>query len=79
MILGFLFLLSGIGWVVQSITAIVVIPLITLVLLWVWLKRREEPQLERRFGEAYRIYKESTPLIIPRPWRRAAQPDETDK
>jgi protein-S-isoprenylcysteine O-methyltransferase Ste14 len=76
MILGFLILLSGIGWFVQSITAIVVIPLIVFVLLWVWLKRREEPQLEQRFGDAYRIYRDTTPLIIPRPWRRAQKPQE---
>jgi protein-S-isoprenylcysteine O-methyltransferase Ste14 len=70
MILGFLILLSGIGWVVQSLSAIVLIPLVAFILLWVWLKRREEPQLEQRFGEAYRAYKERTPLIIPRPWWR---------
>jgi protein-S-isoprenylcysteine O-methyltransferase Ste14 len=39
--------------VVQSITAILIIPLIAFVLLWVWLKRREEPKLEERFGDAY--------------------------
>ena len=76
MILGFLILLSGVGWVVQSITAIVIIPLVVLVLLWVWLKRREEPQLEQRFGEAYRIYRETTPLIIPQPWRRVKHDQE---
>lgn len=70
MILGFLILLSGIGWLVQSITAIFLIPVVAFILLWVWLKRREEPQLEQRFGHAYRAYREKTPLIIPRPWRR---------
>jgi len=79
MILGFLILLSGIGWVVQSISAILIIPLVAFILLWVWLKRREEPQLEQRFGEAYRAYKESTPLIIPRPWRRARKTSEAKK
>ena len=70
MILGFLIVLSGIGWFWQSITAIFIIPLIVFVLLWVWLKRREEPKLEQRFGEAYRVYRENTSLIIPRPRRR---------
>ena len=78
MILGFLMLLSGIGWMWQSITAILVIPLVALVLLWVWLKQREEPQLEQRFGEAYRIYREITPLIIPRPWRRVKKARENE-
>lgn len=76
MILGLLILLSGIGWVVQSITTIIVTPLVVFVILWVWLKRREEPQLEQRFGEAYRVYRETTPLIIPRPWRRAKKAQE---
>jgi len=71
MVLGFLLLLSGIGWVGQSITAMFIIPAIAFVLLWVWLKRREEPKLEQRFGDAYRAYKATTPLILPRPWRRA--------
>ncbi len=76
MILGFLIVLSGIGWLWQSITAIIVIPLVVLVLLWVWLKRREEPQLEQRFGDKYRVYRETTPLIFPRPWRRAKKARE---
>jgi len=76
MILGFLILLSGIGWMVQSITAILVTPLVVLVVLWVWLKQREEPQLKQRFGDAYRVYKETTPLIIPRPWRRVKKARE---
>ncbi|MDO8056130.1 MAG: isoprenylcysteine carboxylmethyltransferase family protein [Candidatus Hermodarchaeota archaeon] len=71
MILGFLLLLSGIGWISQSLTAILIIPAIAFVLLWVWLKRCEEPRLEKRFGDAYRAYKATTPLILPRPWRRA--------
>lgn len=74
MILGFLILLSGIGWLVQSITAIIIIPFITFVVLWMWLKRREEPRLEQRFGDAYRAYRNTTPLIIPRLWRRAKKP-----
>ncbi len=76
MILGFLILLSGIGWLVQSITAIIVVPLVAFFLFWVWLKRLEEPKLEKRFGDAYRVYKKTTPLIIPRPWRRAEKAQE---
>ena len=48
------------------------------VVLWVWLKRREEPQLEQRFGDAYRVYRETTPLIIPRPWRGAKKAREKE-
>ncbi|MFX1318646.1 MAG: methyltransferase family protein [Promethearchaeota archaeon] len=78
MILGFLILLSGIGWLGQSITAILVNPLIAFILLWIWLKRREEPKLEQRFGAAYRAYRETTPLIIPRPRRRAKKLHEKE-
>jgi protein-S-isoprenylcysteine O-methyltransferase Ste14 len=28
-------------------------------------KKREEPELEKRFGEAYRDYKKNTPFLIP--------------
>ncbi len=70
MILGLLIVLSGIGWFVQSLTTIFLIPVVMFILLWVWLKRREEPKLEQRFGEAYRAYKAQTPLILPRLWRR---------
>ena len=79
MVLGFLIVLSGIGWLWQSLTAILVIPLVAFILLWVWLKRREEPQLEQRFGGAYHIYRETTPLIIPRPWRRDKKSPEHKK
>jgi protein-S-isoprenylcysteine O-methyltransferase Ste14 len=74
MILGMLLVLSGLGWLVQSITAILVIPLIALTLLYIWLRVREEPQLEQRFGEAYRRYKQRTPRLFPRPFRRPETP-----
>jgi protein-S-isoprenylcysteine O-methyltransferase Ste14 len=70
MILGFLIFLSGIGWLFQSLTAIIVIPGIVFVLLYIWLISKEEPNLEQRFGADYRIYKQTTPRIFPRPWRR---------
>ena len=38
------------------------------VLNTVYFIRREEPALERRFGESYRLYKANVPRWIPR-WR----------
>lgn len=48
------------------------LPLI--VLTYAWLARREERQMLAQFGCAYRIYKQRTPMFIPRwgRWRRFA-------
>lgn len=45
------------------------------VLKTAYLVRVEEPELERRFGESYRRYKENVPRWIPRlqPWEDGAQ------
>ncbi len=42
-----------------------------------YIPKFEEPGLERRFGEAYRIYKASVPRWIPRlkPWRGGEAPN----
>lgn len=58
----------------------------TLIFLWfiifwimnhIWFVRREEPDLERRFGNKYREYKQNVPRWIPRrnPWL----PKSTDR
>lgn len=36
------------------------------VFLVVYIKRVEEPELARRFGEEYLAYKQRTPFLIPR-------------
>lgn len=69
MILGVLFVLLGEAILFGS----------TLIFLWfivffamnhIWFVRWEEPDLERRFGEEYRKYKQNVPRWIPRrnPW-----------
>jgi len=70
MALGYLLMIDGLGWLFQSLGTAIIVPLLLFLLIFVWLKVREEPALERRFGQAYREYKERTPLLIPRPWRR---------
>ena len=44
--------------------------LVFLLLLWISFVRFEEPDLERRFGDDYRLYKANVPRWIPRatPW-----------
>lgn len=70
MVLGFIILLSGIGWFTQSITAIIVIPFFVFIVLYIWLAFKEEHQMEEKFGSDYLSYKSRTPRIFPRPWRR---------
>jgi protein-S-isoprenylcysteine O-methyltransferase Ste14 len=70
MVLGFIILLSGIGWLTQSITAIIIIPFLVFIALYFWLAFKEEHQMEQKFGSEYQTYKSRTPRIFPRPWRR---------
>ena len=71
MIFGTLCLLVGFGCVAQSVTAAVLFPSILLAVLYGWVKNREEPALEERFGQEYVEYRRATPFLFPRPWRLA--------
>ena len=73
MVLGYLVMIDGLGWLLQSLATALLVPVLLFLLVFAWLKVREEPALERRFGQAYREYKRRTPLLIPRPWRRGGQ------
>ncbi len=55
----------GLGIVIQSPAALAIVIGLSILLL-IYIKRVEERELEARFGEAYRVYKENTPFIIPR-------------
>jgi protein-S-isoprenylcysteine O-methyltransferase Ste14 len=71
MLFGYLLCLIAQGMVLNSVTTAFIIPS-TFICLWsVWLKKREEPGLEARFGEPYREYRERTPFLVPRPCRKA--------
>ncbi len=70
MLFGYLLCLAALGIVMKSFSMTGIIP-VTYILIWlIWLKTREEPALEARFGESYRKYKAKTPFLIPRPWRK---------
>lgn len=45
---------------------------------FLYIHLREEPQLEARFGDGYRRYREHVPRFVPslRPWRGADEPNE---
>jgi len=53
-----------------------------IVLVYAWLARREEQQVFKQFGEAYRAYQRQVPMFIPRwgRWRQlaAASRDSSD-
>ena len=70
MTLGYSLLPCGMGIMFKSPAMTLFIPAIILAVATIYVKVWEEPELERRFGEAYREYKRTTPFLIPRRRRR---------
>jgi protein-S-isoprenylcysteine O-methyltransferase Ste14 len=62
---GYTLLPVGMGLLFRSLGMSVLIPLIVLGVQLVIIKVREEPDLERRFGEEYLAYKRRTPFLVP--------------
>jgi hypothetical protein len=58
--------LSGVGLLIQSSSMAFIFPLLYTALWMAWIKGREEPALERRFGDDYRRYREEKPFLVPR-------------
>lgn len=71
MLLGYLMSLCGLGLISQSPSSAFILPLVYTAIWTVWIKKREEPALLRRFGEAYHQYKARTPFLIPRSRRKS--------
>ena len=65
MTLGTILLYSGIGILLESISALIVVFLFSTLLI-IYLKQVEERELEARFGEEYLAYKKETPFLIPK-------------
>ena len=70
MVFGYLLCLTAMGLWMRSTSIAFIIPSMFTIIWTIWLKIREEPALEARFGENYLEYKQATPYLIPRPWRR---------
>ena len=68
MLFGYLLCLMALGVVLNSVTTAFIVPAVFIGLWGLWLKEKEEPGLEARFGEPYREYKRRTPFLVPRPW-----------
>ena len=69
MALGAIVAYLGAAILIGSISAVVVV-LILSTLLLVYIKLLEEKEMELRFGETYREYRRQTPFIIPHFWKR---------
>ena len=69
MVLGYSLLPLAMGLLLQSPgMALSITPLVLLLNVAI-VKLREEPDLERRFGDEYRRYSEKTPFLVPAPRR----------
>ena len=67
MVLGYSLLPFAMGVLFQSLgMALSITPLVLLLNVAI-VKLREEPDLEERFGDDYRIYREETPFLVPDP------------
>jgi protein-S-isoprenylcysteine O-methyltransferase Ste14 len=66
MILGYSMLPVGMGFMFQSMGMATIIPAVVLFLNLAIVKLIEEPRLVKRFGNEYLVYRDRTPMLIPR-------------
>lgn len=69
MALGTIVLYLGVAVLLGSISAVIIVIILSALLL-VYIRFLEEAEMDLRFGEAYQEYRKQTPFIIPRFWRR---------
>jgi protein-S-isoprenylcysteine O-methyltransferase Ste14 len=65
MLLGYLFILLGIALWMNSLSGLILIPIVVIVAS-VYLMAFEHPVLKRRFGGEYEEYRERVPMLLPR-------------
>jgi protein-S-isoprenylcysteine O-methyltransferase Ste14 len=65
MLTGVFGALFGLGLVLDSIGIALIWTPAYVLLHWIELKRVEEPELERRFGDSYLAYKKQVPMFVP--------------
>jgi protein-S-isoprenylcysteine O-methyltransferase Ste14 len=66
MLTGVFALMFGIGFLIGSISLILIFTPLFIVVNTIELKKIEEPELEQRLGKEYLEYKRRTPMYIPR-------------
>ncbi|MFC1530158.1 methyltransferase family protein [Gemmatimonadota bacterium] len=67
MLTGLFGMLLGTGFLLQSLSIVLITTPIFIIAFVIELKKVEEPELEQRFGDSYREYKRRVPMFIPRP------------
>lgn len=71
MLLGYGIFITGVGLYYGSFTTAFILSTLLVALVSLWIKNKEEPELVKRFGQEYIMYRNETPFIIPRnPWKK---------
>jgi protein-S-isoprenylcysteine O-methyltransferase Ste14 len=70
MLLGYGLFIMGVGVLYGSFTTAFILSTLLVAAVSLWIKRKEEPELVKRFGQEYVRYVERTPFIIPRITRK---------
>ncbi|MHA2203038.1 MAG: methyltransferase family protein [Candidatus Hodarchaeales archaeon] len=65
-VLGYILLLFGIGFLLRSISLVMIITPFYFLLLILEIKLIEEPELGKRLGKEYLDYKKKVPMFVPR-------------
>ncbi|MDO8122829.1 MAG: isoprenylcysteine carboxylmethyltransferase family protein [Candidatus Hermodarchaeota archaeon] len=65
-VLGYMLLPLGMGFLFHSLGMAILFPAVILLIMIIRIKKWEEPDLEKRFGEKYLEYKHKTPFLLPR-------------
>ncbi len=69
MLTGVFASLFGLGFLLHSISIVLLWTPLYLLAHVIELKKIEEPELEQRFGKSYTDYKNRVPMFLPRPWK----------
>jgi protein-S-isoprenylcysteine O-methyltransferase Ste14 len=78
MTVGFFGCLLGIGFLLHSLSMVLMWTPLAFALHAVALKRLEEPELELRFGPPYQKYRQRVPMFIPKaPWRQDTKKEKS--
>lgn len=65
-VFGYMLLPLGMGLLFRSLGMAILFPALILIIMIIRIKKWEEPDLEKRFGEKYLEYKHKTPFLFPR-------------